>query len=56
MRENRTYGSEGGEAGEPAFPTPIVARKKQFAKKGSRGILPRMFDIRSVKGANVRRV
>ena len=23
MRENRTYGSEGGEAGEPAFPTPI---------------------------------
>jgi len=25
MRENRTYGSEGGEAGEPAFPTPIYA-------------------------------
>ena len=24
MRENRTYGSEGGEAGEPAFPTPII--------------------------------
>ena len=24
MRENRTYGSEGGEAGEPAFPTPIT--------------------------------
>jgi hypothetical protein len=26
MREIRTYGSEGGEAGEPAFPTPIKAR------------------------------
>jgi len=25
MRENRTYGSEGGEAGQPAFPTPIIA-------------------------------
>ena len=25
MRENRTYGSEGGEAGEPAFPTPITS-------------------------------
>ena len=24
MRENRTYGSEGGEAGQPAFPTPIA--------------------------------
>jgi hypothetical protein len=24
MRENRTYGSEGGEAGRPAFPTPIA--------------------------------
>jgi len=24
MRENRTYGSEGGEAGKPAFPTPII--------------------------------
>jgi hypothetical protein len=23
MRENCTYGSEGGEAGQPAFPTPI---------------------------------
>ena len=26
MRENRTYGSEGGEAGQPAFPTPIGVR------------------------------
>jgi len=24
MRENRTYGSEGGETGKPVFPTPIV--------------------------------
>ncbi len=24
MRENRTYGSEGGESGQPDFPTPIV--------------------------------
>ena len=23
MRENRTYGSEGGETGKPVFPTPI---------------------------------
>ena len=23
MRENRTYGSEGGGAGQPALPTPI---------------------------------
>jgi hypothetical protein len=23
MRENRTYGSEGGESGKPDFPTPI---------------------------------
>ena len=23
MRENRTYGSEGGEIGHPIFPTPI---------------------------------
>jgi hypothetical protein len=26
MREIRTYGSEGGEAGEPAFPTPITGQ------------------------------
>ncbi|MBI2841773.1 MAG: chitobiase/beta-hexosaminidase C-terminal domain-containing protein [Armatimonadetes bacterium] len=26
MRENRTHGSEGGETGQPAFPTPIKAR------------------------------
>jgi hypothetical protein len=24
MRENRTYGSEGGESGTPDFPTPII--------------------------------
>jgi hypothetical protein len=24
MRENRTYGSEGGETGQPVFPTPIL--------------------------------
>ncbi len=24
MRENRTYGSEGGETGQPVFPTPIT--------------------------------
>ncbi len=27
MRENRTYGSEGGETGQPVFPTPICAAK-----------------------------
>jgi hypothetical protein len=27
MRENRTYGSEGGEAGRPVFPTPIPSSK-----------------------------
>ena len=25
MRENRTSGSEGGETGQPVFPTPILA-------------------------------
>ena len=30
MRENRTYGSEGGEAGEPAFPTPITGRRHHW--------------------------
>lgn len=24
MRENRQYGSEGGETGQPVFPTPIT--------------------------------
>jgi hypothetical protein len=26
MRENRTYGSEGGESGTPDFPTPITGQ------------------------------
>jgi len=30
MRENRTYGSEGGEAGQPAFPTPIGISVRLF--------------------------
>ena len=25
MRENRQYGSEGGETGQPVFPTPITS-------------------------------
>ena len=33
MRENRTYGSEGGEAGEPAFPTPITPRQTRVGEK-----------------------
>jgi hypothetical protein len=31
MRENRTYGSEGGESGTPDFPTPI---KKEDLSSG----------------------
>ena len=27
MRENRTSGSEGGETGQPVFPTPIPTRR-----------------------------
>jgi len=37
MRENRTYGSEGGETGKPVFPTPIIGRYRR------RGILPRFL-------------
>jgi hypothetical protein len=33
MRENRTCGSEGGEAGQPAFPTPIFGLRKQFTNQ-----------------------
>jgi hypothetical protein len=41
MRENRPYGSEGGVAGEPAIPTPIVRstgseRTKKEVRKTSR--------------------
>jgi len=28
MRENRTYGSEGGESGQPDFPTPMCASER----------------------------
>jgi len=37
MRENRTYGSEGGETGKPVFPTPIIGRYRR------RGIPPRFL-------------
>jgi len=30
MRENRTYGSEGGESGKPDFPTPIDVCSARF--------------------------
>ena len=33
MRENRTYGSEGGEAGRPAFPTPIALREESYVQQ-----------------------
>jgi hypothetical protein len=36
MRENRTYGSEGGEAGEPAFPTPITGVLMRMNRMPSR--------------------
>ena len=29
MREIRPHGSEGGEAGQPAFPTPIPAKRER---------------------------
>ena len=43
MRENRTYGSEGGEAGEPAFPTPIVetAPSLHVISQGGFSYIPR---------------
>ncbi len=42
MRENRTYGSEGGETGKPVFPTPIQRPEvaddcgfsRRFARRG----------------------
>ena len=33
MRENRTYGSEGGETGQPVFPTPISPRSLRDRKQ-----------------------
>ena len=36
MRENRTYGSEGGEA--QACPTPIKVRVRQAEKHGQRDL------------------
>ena len=32
MRENRMYGSKGGETGQPVFPTPIEGVAAQLPK------------------------
>ncbi len=36
MREIRTSGSEGGETGQPVFPTPIFARRERLLGGGTR--------------------
>ena len=38
MRENRTYGSEGGEAGNAAFPTPIQVCRNWRVTFSGRGV------------------
>jgi len=35
MRENRLYGSEGGEIGKPIFPTPITRLAGSFGRNGT---------------------
>jgi hypothetical protein len=38
MRENRTYGSEGGETGKPVFPTPIEEAPCLRVPRSLRGV------------------
>jgi hypothetical protein len=47
MRENRTCGSEGGETGQPVFPTPIFGPKVR--ERGHRPEIGKLFRLSQLR-------